>query len=510
MKKKRNILVLLLIIVTVGLFLSGCNGDTSNTANTATMEITAEPTTEPTTDVAASMETTHDIPDTEGTANTDAVAAVQEATAQPAATLEPGKTVSKITLGQNPDKIAYVSGEDFSLEGGTIIVTFTDGTTQELPMTADCFQIKEPGMTASGTKTVTVRCESKSTRFVIQVANKSFAVVYNQNYAGEPMAETVDVVKGQLAEDKVPIREGYTFIAWYMNEDFTQQYDFTQPVTRDLNLYALWIKTNADTVTVTFDYDYYGVKLNEYSYPIESDTSVVKPVNDPLRQGYTFSEWLDVEGNPYDFSKTVTQDTTIKASWTKAVAGMQTYVFEAEDTSLVGKTGPAISGTANETGMIIPVKDRNCSNDYCVGYLYKYGLSLEFYFASDEAVDDATIYLSLSAEMSNLILTPDMYGVYLNNSRLEYATVVIDDVPEYNATTYVADCAPFRYYMIADKVSLQKGANVIKLVTENNEAYSGTTMLAHAPLVDALRIDTEGVLIWDENFGVPVPGNYSK
>ena len=35
-------------------------------------------------------------------------------------------------------------------------------------------------------------------------------------------------------------------------------------------------------------------------------------------------------------------------------------------------------------------------------------------------------------------------------------------------------------------------------------------MTAHAPLVDCLIIDTDAVLIWDENHGVPAEGNYAK
>lgn len=44
--------------------------------------------------------------------------------------------------------------------------------------------------------------------------------------------------------------------------------------------------------------------------------------------------------------------------------------------------------------------------------------------------------------------------------------------------------------------------------TEGDESYSGTTMVAHAPLVDAIKIETSGVVIWDENHGVPALDNY--
>lgn len=422
--------------------------------------------------------------------------------------LDPNKKVTKIAVGSEPAQTAYTSGEAFSLEGGTIIVTYDDGTTQELPMTASCFEVKEPGMTSSGTKTVSVKCGSASTRFTVKVADSSYKVTYDLNYDGAPAAETVDVVKNQQAEAKTPTRDGYSFVAWYTNPDFTQLFDFEVPITADVSLFALWQKDGASYVDVTFDYDYYGVKLNQYSYPVESGTPVAKPSADPVRTGYTFDKWVDAGGNEYDFSQPITAATTIKAAWTKAVSGVQTYVFEAEDTNLSGKTGPAISGTANEIGMIVVSEGRGASNDRSVGYLYQYGNSLEFYIVCDEAVSDAKLSVSLSAEMEGLSLNPGNYGIYLNDAPLQYGSIEITDVPEYDPTSYVADCAPFQWFMLGENVSLKQGANLVKLVTENNDSYSGTTMVAHAPLVDAIKIETSGVVIWDENHGVPATDNY--
>lgn len=428
--------------------------------------------------------------------------------AEMASTLDESKKVEKIEVGTSPDKTAYVSGEEFSLEGGSIVVTYDDGTTAELPMTADCFSVKEPGMKSSGTKTVTIKCDKKSARFTVEVADSNFAVTYDQNYEGAPEAETVEVVKGQKAENTVPEREGYEFVGWYTDPDFTRAYDFEAEITGNVSLYALWKKTGAEYVDVTFDYGYYGKELSSYSYPTESGTGVAKPVNDPVREGYTFAGWVDEAGNAYDFDAAVTAPVTVTASWDKAVSGVQTYVFEAEDTNLSGKTGPAISGTANEIGMIVTSEGLGASNDRSVGYLYQYGNSLEFYIAADEDLTDVTLSISLSAEMEDLTLTPDTFGMYLNDEKLMYDTIEITDVPAFDAASYVAESVPFQYYLIGENLTLKKGANLVKLVTENNDAYTGTTMVAHAPLVDALKVETEGVVIWDENFGVPALDNY--
>ncbi|MFR3949689.1 MAG: hypothetical protein ACLTZM_23280 [Ruminococcus sp.] len=55
--------------------------------------------------------------------------------------------------------------------------------------------------------------------------------------------------------------------------------------------------------------------------------------------------------------------------------------------------------------MIVVSGGIGASNDRSVGYLYQYGNSLEFYISCDEEVTDATLSLSLSAEMEDPTLT---------------------------------------------------------------------------------------------------------
>lgn len=422
--------------------------------------------------------------------------------------IDPNKKVSKAEVGQLPVKTAYVIGEAFTLEGGTIVVTYTDDTTDEIPMTAPSVTVKEPGMKASGTKTVTMKVDGKNVRFTVSVANNSFLVTYDQHYEGAPAPEQVETVKGEQAEDRQPTRDGYTFAGWYTDADFTGAFDFKTEIAGDLELYALWTRDGADYVQVTFDYDYYGVLQNVYSYPVEVGMPVARPAADPVRTGYTFSRWVGEDGSDYDFAAPVSADLTLTAVWDKAVTGTQTWVFEAEDTNLSGKTGPAISGTANETGMIMSSENAGASGNRYVGYMYQFGNTVDFYLACDEDITDAKISVRLSAEMEALSLTPEMYGISVNGEYLPYSPIEITDVPEMNMSTFTADPAPFETYVVGEGVPLKKGLNIIKLETLNSEAYAGTTMLAHAPLADCLIIETEAVLTWDENYGEPALGNY--
>ena len=421
--------------------------------------------------------------------------------------LDSSKTVKSIEIGSLPTKTAYVIGEPFTMEGGTVIVTYDDGTTDEIPMTAPGLKVKEPATKASGTKTVTIKAGKKSARFTIDVANNSYTVTYNQNYEGAPAAKVVETVKGQKAENTTPVRDGYTFVGWYANADYTHQFNFKNEITESVELFALWTRDGAEYANVTFDYGYYGKALSSYSYPVEIGTPVSAPSVDPERVGYAFAGWVDENGAAYDFSAAVNGDITITASWDKTLTGTQTWIFEAEDTNLSGKTGPAVSGTANEVGMIMLNENRNCSGDRCVGYLYAFGNSLEFWIVSDVDIADAVISLSLSAEMEDLTVDPSNFGIYLNDEKLGYAPISITDVPAFDTVTYTADVPNFQYYLIIEGAQLKAGGNCLKVMTENNVSYPGTTMTAHAPLVDALKIETEAVLTWDENKGVPA-ANY--
>ena len=62
---------------------------------------------------------------------------------------------------------------------------------------------------------------------------------------------------------------------------------------------------------VTFDYG--GTKDEKY-YP--QNTTVTRPATDPKADSQWFVNWVDQDGNPYDFSTPVTGDVTITAQWT--------------------------------------------------------------------------------------------------------------------------------------------------------------------------------------------------
>ena len=167
------------------------------------------------------------------------------------------------------------------------------------------------------------------------------------------------------------------------------------------------------------------------------------------------------------------------------MSGRNLYVFEAEDVNLNGKSGPGLSGTAGGPGMIQLVSNLKASNDRFVGYQYEMGCSLEFQFNSDIAIDDAKIAISLSAEMRDFDLDPQSYKMALNGIDIDYKTISFKNVPT-GASDDVGsvNALPFKDYVVITNASLNEGMNVFSVTTTNDEAMSGTTILAKAPLVD--------------------------
>ena len=419
------------------------------------------------------------------------------------------KEVTGIEVTKQPTKTEYYVGEEFSAAGGEITVTYSDNTTETKSLTDSEVTVSEVNTTINddsltAKKTVTVRFGGKSARFEITVSHMMFTVSYDLGYEGAE-GETLTVKKDSKVERPAdPTRENYNFENWYADESLTTAFDFSDPITADTTIYAKWLE-NAVYYDVSFELNYAGAVKATVQKVKESDLAV-QPTTDPERKGYAFEGWFaDADcTTAYDFSAPVAANTTVYAKWTKTVSGRNWYIFEAEDTNLNGKTGPGLSGTAGGPGMVQVTEDLGASNNRFVGYQYETGCSLEFQFNSDIAISDATIIISLSAELRDFSIDPQSYKMSLNGVDIEYGTINFVNVPKGTGADLDKIYAlPFEDYVILEGATLKEGLNVFAVTTTNDDAMSGTTMLSKAPLVDCIKIETEAVLDWARQLGLP-------
>ena len=142
--------------------------------------------------------------------------------------------------------------------------------------------------------------------FIYAINNSKYEVKFNSN--GGSKVESVSVKKNERVEaPKDPSKKGYVFIEWQLNG---KAYDFKKKVTSNMTLKAKWLPEIY--VTVTLDSNG-GSEVEPLS--IISGTKLSKDdIAKPTKEGYTFAGWLIGE-NKYDFSKKVTSDLTLTASW---------------------------------------------------------------------------------------------------------------------------------------------------------------------------------------------------
>ena len=142
--------------------------------------------------------------------------------------------------------------------------------------------------------------------FIYALNNSKYEVKFNTN--GGNKIESVTVKKNERVEaPKDPKKKGYVFVEWTLNG---KTYDFKKKVTKNITLKAKWLPEIY--VTVSFDSDG-GTEVEPME--VVSGMKISKDdITSPTKEGYTFAGWM-VGENKYDFSKKITSNLTLKASW---------------------------------------------------------------------------------------------------------------------------------------------------------------------------------------------------
>lgn len=145
---------------------------------------------------------------------------------------------------------------------------------------------------------------------ITETVKETYRVTFDSN-GGTTVEEQLVEEGSTVNEPTSPTKENNIFVEWQLDGE---NYDFSTPVESDIVLVATWqeLKQEQETVIVTFDSNG-GSKVA--SKTIIKGEKVTKPSN-PTRNGYTFSKWT-LNGKIYDFSKAVSSNITLKATWKK-------------------------------------------------------------------------------------------------------------------------------------------------------------------------------------------------
>ncbi|WPK10276.1 InlB B-repeat-containing protein [Lysinibacillus louembei] len=206
-----------------------------------------------------------------------------------------------------------------------------------------------------------------------------YTVTFETN--GGTTVDTATVLYGgKITKPANPTNMGYTFVGWYTENTFNNEWNFaTDVVTGNITLYAKW---SANPYTVTFETNG-GTTI--HTETANYGEKVTKPV-DPTKAGHTFEDWYkNSEFNiAWDFTTdVVTEAITLYAKWTT-----NTYpvTFEANGGSAIVAQQVPYNSQANE-----PTPPSKQGHTF-VGWYKDTALTQEWNFATDIVTEAITLY----------------------------------------------------------------------------------------------------------------------
>ncbi|MBQ7792286.1 MAG: InlB B-repeat-containing protein, partial [Clostridia bacterium] len=95
-----------------------------------------------------------------------------------------------------------------------------------------------------------------ATREPVIVASGGSVASYTVNFDanGGSKVATASVTKGKTVKQPAdPVKEGYTFAGWYLDEALTEAFDFETKITKSIKLYAKWDAVSVTKIVLTID-----------------------------------------------------------------------------------------------------------------------------------------------------------------------------------------------------------------------------------------------------------------
>ena len=333
------------------------------------------------------------------------------------------------------------------------------------------------------------------------VANEvtvTFRLNYKKNSAEDVFKEET-IKKGECVDEPKtdPTREGFIFDGWHSDQDKDSEFDFEEPISKNIKIYAHWL----EKLTCTFDLNYAGAPAAT-SVEVIQKQAVARPT-DPTRDGFAFIGWVvdkDTQKEYYDFTRLFTANTTLYAKWGE-VGSPKAYRFEAEYCDVItkgmGMGGATYSGGQRGKGLIQPDDGTmGASNGYFVHFLYVTGNNLEYDIMSD-AAGTAKIDMRLSAEYKDAFSInwdgsngASKYTIKVNGTAIDYGTISFTNIPP-QGEGYKA----FDDFALTASVPLVAGKNTIEMITDNEDLLFGTAQ-ATAPMIDCITVETTQTLTW--------------
>ena len=118
--------------------------------------------------------------------------------------------------------------------------------------------------------------------------------------------QKINYGENALKPNTDPSKIGYTFKYWSLKEN-GEKYEFSTKITKDIALYAVY-EINKYTVTYINEGVEYHKETAEYG-------SVITSIQDPTKEGYTFTGWYTKDNEKVSYPITVTENITLYSKY---------------------------------------------------------------------------------------------------------------------------------------------------------------------------------------------------
>lgn len=417
-------------------------------------------------------------------------------------------TQSLITLGQGCSFTLVLDDEaisgTYSLDGETLTLTQTDSKTLTATLRNDV---------------ITLTYENVQMRFL----KKLYFTVTFDTTGGSEM-EAVSVLNGKAVSKPVsdPTREGYVFLGWYTDAQFTSPYLFgAQPVTGDLTLYARWAQTTPGEAEYTISYDL-GYDGEEIADSQTIGGKLYLPATPAAREGYHFVGWWvsmenDRERLSYRYEEPSSTaegtlfnaDTTLFAVWQAEDAEYATPAVSVSQQAIswesVGSAAYLISVTAPD-GTALYTNQRTTSTTFPITFDESgaYRVEVTAVNAGGSAVSDPAVRYYVNhalARVSDLRVIEPSVLVFSGVENAQKYLITIDCGDK--AHTHTAfDNETSLYYNFSNCEMQPGGIRFTVEAVADGYASSKATFVFERNLASAENLTvTDDVLTWDS-----VPG----
>jgi len=303
----------------------------------------------------------------------------------------PGKTLSSITVANDPSKKTYNIGESLNTSGLVVRAWYSDDSTTIITD----YVIGTFNSNTGGEKEISISWGGKSASFFVTVNAKTWTVTFNSDGANtEANPASINVAEAipppTVNLPTAPTKTGFNFGGWFTEKNGAgTEFTAATGVTASVTVYAKW---NSYSYTITFDGDGATTQANPTSKTVATPAITIDSLPiPPAKTGWLFGGWFTGKngvGIEFNGSTTVTSTITVFAKWNP-----YSYTITFDGDGATTQANPTTKTVASPATTIdsLPTPPVKTDYQFCGWFTEKNGAGTEF-IASTVVTGNITVW----------------------------------------------------------------------------------------------------------------------